>query len=278
MKVGKRRFGFLEEELEDIRHRIDLLELSCKRIIILGIMLLIISVSSLIVWKWKYINSFFGKNNFPLTTFRSRERETSMQNTEDENTSAGILEVICPVGVNSVTPSGVPVSKPSFFYFTTLSPSFDLKRRSPGATAGVCVIPEGTGSDPLRGNWYGSIVIFCDYSFFSEDLSQVLFHNGRQSIQGPSRSLGKETSQFLDLQPRSRQEWQYCQRGNRTGLFSQESRMRHNLMMTAPVPSSQEGDMTQISRKDTRTQTGVLGSSLFWQKERRKEVKVDESR
>jgi hypothetical protein len=47
-------------------------------------------------------------------------------------------------------------------------------------------------------------------------------------------------------------------------------------MMTAPVPSSQEGDLTQISRKDTRTQTGVLGSSLFWQKGGRKEVIADE--
>jgi hypothetical protein len=122
-----------------------------------------------------------------------------------------IFKVVGPIGVNLIGPLTIPVTR-SFGPIPWASSEGFLDSFTPGK---------------------GAKVIFCGYSFFSEELSKSLhLFDGRQSIQGRRRS-GRNPSQGRVYTPRVRQEWQYCQsEGERTQGRLPRERMRHNLMMT----------------------------------------------
>jgi hypothetical protein len=173
---------------------------------------------------------------------------------------ANILEVIRPVRMNSVALFTVPPSPPLF-------PTWEW--RSPGLFAEVCVIPEGIGSNPLRGNQCKGIVIFCDYSIFSEDFFQSYSHR-TDTVDARTRPK-QPTSERLGS-PYGKRYCPVCSNNARTAFLGVRivelpgEGMRHNLMMTALFTRFPERRKNPILQERHKNPDKRLGSSLSWKR------------
>jgi len=103
--------GFLDRELSDIRHDIDVLRCLTKWIIIIGIMLILIS-DAIILPFLIVKESLILKQEVEVE--KSKEGK-EVQNTFFENTLVGIFQIIGKVGMLVVTDPGEPLSKAPFF-------------------------------------------------------------------------------------------------------------------------------------------------------------------
>jgi hypothetical protein len=137
----------------------------CKRIIKIGIMLnLGITILNLSIFILT-LNTNFRKETVSKQGKTNGEvrNPMSMQKTKVEKTLAHIPEVVCKVGMDRVCPPGTPASKPSLFC----------------PTWGVSALTKGAIVSKFLGYLYsrkGLEVIFCDYTLFSEYLSNGSFH------------------------------------------------------------------------------------------------------
>jgi len=187
MRISQLRFERLNETIGGIRSRIDLLEKRQRRIITIGIMLILILVMRFGNQVWDEVKAERQKLN-PQPVSRTLKQKTEMQNTSSKNTLRCILEIIGPVGVFPVTLSGVPGPKG-----LSLSSSRSFGPLPQASSEGFLVT-----FTPIVGSRFGEVV--SPYSFL---LGSSIFHKGRQSIQGRRRAGEKSLV-------RVRQEWQYC--------------------------------------------------------------------
>jgi len=210
MRISQLRFERLNETIGGIRSRIDLLESRLKRIITIGIMLILILVTRVGVQVYREVKAVRQKLNLQPDT-NTLKQKTEMQNTSSKNTLGCILEIICPVGVFPVTLSGVPGPKG-----LSLSSSRSFGLLPQASSEGFLVT-----FTPVVGEGFGEVV--SPYSLLP---NSSIFHKGRQSIQGRFRS-GEKSS------PRCRQEWQYCLSGNTCCLGIE---IQVDLMTPEPQP------------------------------------------
>jgi hypothetical protein len=142
-------------------------------------------------------------------------RETHLWNCENfENTLLNILEIRAPIGMFPVRPSVVPLPVP-------------VSSRSFGADQ--CASSEGflVTFTPERG-----VVIFCDYSCFSEYFIQIHSFEWKTVYPRSRPSLPSSANQRLEKRV------PVCAKNGSTAKHSYDTsevqgrRMRHNLMMT----------------------------------------------
>jgi hypothetical protein len=199
MKISRIRFERLKESLEDIHSRIDLLESRLKRIITIGIMLILILIARVVAQVIVEVKAERRKLKLD-TTLDTGFKKTEMQNTSSKNTLGCILKIIGPVGMFSKAPTGVPSPKG-----LSLSSCRSFGPLPQASSEGFLVT-----FTPVRDEGFGEVV--SPYSLLP---NCSIFHKGRQSIQGRFRriaSLEREES------PRCRQEWQYCLSENTCNL------------------------------------------------------------
>jgi len=246
MRIGK-ELRKLEERVSFIQMLAESLKSESRRIIKLGIMfnllILVLNLSTLIL----NLNIIRKENIKPISG-RSDERLDlwGIQNAKVENTLANIFEVVCPVGVYGVRLSAIPGSKPFLFCFL----------RSFGPLPG----PSSEGFLVTLTPWWRRIVIFCDYTFVSENSRKYTHFQNPQRDSGKGNTPAREAStENLDV---VEQQWQpplvfdepespcggsgasiIPLRQNPEGFVvrctiidSQETGLRHNLMMTSPAP------------------------------------------
>jgi hypothetical protein len=154
MKVSNRRFEYLTKGQENIRSWVALLEHRVQRIILIGIMLIIISVGWNLFLLKKVQKTLSGKTATPLKVEGYSLTRNMSAKYLQEKYLAHILEISCPVGVFSVTSSGIPATK---------APSL--------TSVGVSALTKGAIVSKFLGYLYSkggskdAEVIECDYSF-----------------------------------------------------------------------------------------------------------------
>jgi hypothetical protein len=220
MKVSHRMLGAWKSELLNLQCRAESLLRRIERIILLGIILNLL-VLILILWVLFSIKPLrYNTVEKPMGSIRATE---GMKNTRKENTLDSILEIVCPVGMVRVAPSGSPASEASFFVCSS---------RSFGADQ--CASSEGFLVTFTPGWW--RIVIFCDYPRLSEDLRKS-FHFSQIGLR-PLLELdgsGVGASQLRTRNLREPEMGYGANRGDDNSIINLlEIGVRHNLMMTSP--------------------------------------------
>jgi len=225
-----------------------------------------------------------------------------MQNTLYEKRLTHILEISGPIGMFVVTPPGIPSPKRPSLLFYRQSPPSTWEWRSPGTLFLDSVLTRRGSIEPpsSEGVLTEEVAwrIFSAYCFglgfihirgiTAEKLQSGSPHERTMAtkvFRNPHYSSLLREGEWRSTNPYSNRPIAegIVPRGNSSTELAMrrilKPGIRRELMILATrigVDPNTEGGLTKSSRIDTRTQNLVLGSSLSWKEEGRKEVKGDE--
>jgi hypothetical protein len=276
-----KKLGFLESDLDTLTCRVDLLKDCCLTIIKIGIILIVLVSLNTALLVCEFLKREPSGSNFITATNSALlGKPSTLENAEIEKSSAHILEIIRPVRVFFVGSPGVPTSETSTLTFTSFrswGSGFWPRRRGGAPFQGSDLGKRFTTWKTLRRR----IVIFCDYSGLPEYVSNVRFHDLRQTtarkgVHTQAGNGGKEDFSSLTAPP----SWWVAplvegrQWSERTVRTYPGSGIRHNLMMTPPPT----GFLVVEPQTSAGPGIGALPSSVEVQKlnpSKRKEEIVD---